>query len=121
MQTYNDVTDINLPLKVAPHWAIMELTLSRSVLRESENRKKMKNQHIDGALFFPIFTARRCSGFVIKCRQSGLEYIIICLYTLKIGALSILYIGFLFFNCISLYVHVIMQLHNGPALLSCGN
>ena len=82
MQTYNDVTDINLPLKAAPHWTIMERTLLHSVLRESENREKMRNQHIDVALFFPPhFTARTGSGFVIICNMSDLEYIIIiCFY-----------------------------------------
>lgn len=52
MQTYKDVTDINLPLKSAAHWAITERTLSHNVLREIENKEKMRNPHIDVALFF---------------------------------------------------------------------
>lgn len=73
MQTYNDVTDINLLLKAVPHWAIIELTLSENVLRESENREKMKHQHIDRALFFQHFAAHRCSGLVIMRRKSNLK------------------------------------------------
>lgn len=84
MQTYNDVTDINLLLKVVPRRAITERTLSQNVLRESENREKMKHQHIDGALFSPHFIAHRCSGFVIMCNKSDLEYIIIYYNKIKI-------------------------------------
>ena len=46
IQTYNDVTDINLPLKAVPHGAITERMLSHHILRERENWEKMKNQHI---------------------------------------------------------------------------
>lgn len=59
MQTYNDVTDINLPLKALPHRAITESTPSHSVLWERENREKMKNKHIDVALFFsPLYSTQ---------------------------------------------------------------
>lgn len=51
MQTYNDVTDINLPLKAALHRAITERSLSHHLLRVTENRENIKNQHIDTVLF----------------------------------------------------------------------
>lgn len=39
--------------------------------------EKLKNQHINVALFFflPHFTAHRCSVFVIICSKSNLEFI----------------------------------------------
>lgn len=78
MQTYNDVTDINLPLKAVLRWAITERTLSHHVLGERETREELKNQHIDVALFFPHFTAHKRCNFVIMCGTGDLEFIRIC-------------------------------------------